>query len=194
MIKMNPRKLHRWLSIVAAILFLNVSITGVLLETLQLLKGDEQVNRVSVYQLDKPINFDQAALNRAQAAVRNAYGNRPVYDLEWELGTAEPVYVFHLGGKEPMAVIVNAQTAAIAHARPDGEGWLIKLHTGEIMGDSGKVLGLLWGLGLVFMTITGLIMYMQIYKARKQTLKGTSIRERVFWSLVLFMLVLDTLP
>lgn len=190
----NSRKLHRWLSIVAAILFLNVSITGVILQAQQLVNEDEEENRVSVSQLDKPLNFDPAALTRAQAVVWKAYGNRPVNGLDWQLGAAEPVYIFHLGGKEPTAVTVNVQKAEITHARPDGEGWLIKLHTGEIIGDGGKVLGLLWGLGLVFMTVTGLLMYMQIYKARRQKLKGTSIRERFFWSLILLLFVLGPLP
>lgn len=77
---------------------------------------------------------------------------------------------------------VNAATDAVVDSRPDGEDWLLKLHTGEIVGDGGKVLGLAWGIALVTMSITGLLVYLQMYRSRQ---KGSASRltgwRRYFW-------------
>lgn len=93
-----------------------------------------------------------------------------------------PQFVFHLDGAEPSRVVVNAATGAVIDSRPDGEDWLVKLHTGEIIGDGGKVVGLAWGLGLVFMTLTGVWLYVKMYRARR---KGSAATvggwRRWFW-------------
>lgn len=185
--KTTSRKVHRWLGTGAAVFFLLVSITGVFLQIEQVFGGDEAIKEklatmVSPASLARPLPHDPTGMDRARKAVLARFGDRPVSAIDWQLKGDAPHYVLHLDGAEPLRVDVNAATNTIVESRPDGEDWLLKLHTGEIVGDGGKVLGLAWGIALVAMTITGLLVYLQIYRARR---KGAAARNiglrRFFW-------------
>lgn len=184
---MSSRKLHRWIGVAAAMLFLLVSGTGVALQVQQLFGEDEASKEAmaaltSPASLARPFAVDAAALDRARQQVLVHFGNQPVANVEWQIKGPVSQFVFHLDGTEPTRVVVNAATGGVIESRPDGEGWLIKLHTGEIIGDGGKVLGLAWGLGLVFMTLTGVWLYVKMYRARQ---KGSAATvggwRRWFW-------------
>ena len=197
---MTFRQFHRWVGVIALVFFLLVSITGVFLQFEQIFGEEEsakeaQAELVSPYQLNKPVAFDSQMLDTSRKAVLTKYGNRSVASIDWHLKDAVPSFVFHLEGSSPMRVQVNANTGAIMQASPDGEGWLIKLHTGEIVGDGGKVLGLLWGLALVAMSITGIMVYLQILKARKKNaaLAGTGWR-RYFWAIPFILVMSGGIP
>ena len=193
---MTFRQFHRWVGVIAIVFFLLVSITGVFLQFEQIFGEEEatkeaQAELVSPYQLNKPIAFNMQMLDTSRKAVLKKYGNQPVASIDWHLKDSTPSFVFHLEGATPTRVQVNATTGAIMQTSPDGEGWLIKLHTGEIIGDGGKFLGLLWGLALVAMSITGVMVYWQLLKSRKKNaaLAGTGWR-RYFWA-VPFILVMS---
>ena len=67
-------------------------------------------------------------------------------------------------------------------SEPDGEDWVVRLHTGEILGDGGKFLGLAWGLALIAMSVTGMILYLNMLRARRTGSAG-KVRgwRRYFW-------------
>lgn len=181
------RKIHRWLSIIAIVFFLSVSITGVVLQY-QAIFGEEEIaheamaavqSRVTTAQ---PFMIDTAAFGKARSAVAARYGNVPVASVDWQIKGATPAFTFHLDGAEPIKVSVAISTGTIISAQPDGEDWIKRLHTGEIIGDGGKVLGLLWGLALVAMSVTGFIVYLKMVKARQTGSKGkASGWRRYFW-------------
>lgn len=183
----NSRKVHRWLGIGAAVFFLLVSITGVFLQIEQVFGEDEASKEklaamVSPASLARPFAVDPAGIDRARQAALARFGNRPVAAIDWQIKGDAPHYILHLDGPGPLRVDVNAATNAVVDARPDGEDWLLRLHTGEIIGDGGKVLGLGWGIALVTMSITGILVYLQMYRARR---KGSAARltgwRRFFW-------------
>lgn len=183
----SSRKVHRWLGIGAAVFFLLVSITGTWLQIEQVFGGDEAAKEklaamVSPASLARPLAVDPAGMDRARQAALVRFGNRPISAIDWQIKGDAPHYILHLDGPDPLRVDVNAATNAIVDSRPDGEDWLLKLHTGEIVGDGGKVLGLGWGIALVAMTITGILVYLQMYRARR---KGSASRltglRRFFW-------------
>ncbi len=183
----NSRKVHRWLGIGAAVFFLLVSITGVLLQIEQVF-GDDEASKeklaamVSPATLARPFAVDPAGIDRARHVVLARFGDRPVSAIDWQIKGDAPHYILHLDGADPLRVDVNATTNAIVESRPDGEDWLLRLHTGEIVGDGGKVLGLAWGIALVVMSITGVLVYLAMYRARQ---KGSAARltgwRRYFW-------------
>ena len=76
------------------------------------------------------------------------------------------------------------QTAEIMAETPDDDALLLRLHTGEILGDGGKFLGLLWGIALIVMTYTGCRLYLQMYQARKKQGRPPKWWQRLFWSLM----------
>lgn len=183
----NSRKVHRWLGIGAAVFLLLVSITGTWLQIEQVFGGEEAEREklaamVSPASLARPLAVDPTGIDRARKTALARFGDRPVSAIDWQIKGAAPHYILHLDGPDPLRVDVNAATNAIVDSRPDGEDWLLKLHTGEIVGDGGKVLGLGWGIALVAMTITGILVYLQMYRARR---KGSASRlsglRRFFW-------------
>ena len=185
--RLTSRQFHRWLGIGAAVLFLLVSGTGVALQYQQIFGSEEAAKEaaasiVSPLSLAKLTGLDPAALDRARLMLLARYGDRPVAEVDWQIKAPTPAFVFHLDGNDPRKISVGAASGAILSDEPDGEDWLIRLHSGEIIGDGGKFLGLLWGLGLVAMTLTGVWLYIKMYRARQ---KGSASQlsgwRRYFW-------------
>ena len=77
---------------------------------------------------------------------------------------------------------VNAATGQILSEHEDGDDLVKRIHTGEILGDAGKFLGLFWGAALITMTITGALLYLKMMRARianvPEKAKGV---KRFFW-------------
>ena len=184
----HSRQFHRWVGTVAAILFLSVSVTGVVLQYQQLFGEDEArkealASTVSPQKLDMPLAEAAAMADKARAAVAEKFGSVPVAGVDWQFKGDHPLVVFHLDGKDKLRVAVDARSSSIVKTESDEESWLLRLHTGEIVGDGGKVLGLLWALALVGMTYTGVVMYLQMVRGR--TKAGRTGWKRWFWLLVL---------
>ena len=184
---MTNRKIHRWLSVVGIIFFLSVSLTGIWMQGEAIFGEDEAAREamaeiVSPASLSAPLSLNPASLDKARDVVLARFGNRPVASVDWVIKAPVPAYVFHLDGAEPVKVTVNASTAAIIKSEPDGEDWVVRLHTGEILGDGGKFLGLAWGLALVAMSITGIILYLKMLQARRTGSAGKVTGwRRYFW-------------
>lgn len=188
------RKLHRWLGFAAAILFLYVAATGVILQVQQIF-GPEEAEKEALAKLTSPVSLSQhlgpdSALEHARLVVFQRFGNRPVDAIDWQIKGPRQFFTFHLGGPDPLKVEVNAVQERITSVESDEEDFFIRLHSGEIIGDGGKVLGLGWGLGLVFMVVTGFVVYLQIHRARqkKERTRGSGWR-RWFWGIAGAMLI-----
>ena len=184
---MTNRKIHRWLSVVGIIFFLSVSLTGIWMQA-EAIFGEGEAAReamaeiVSPASLSAPLSLNPASLDKARNVVLARFGNRPVASVDWVIKAPVPAYVFHLDGAEPVKVTVNTATAAIIASEPDGEDWVMRLHTGEILGDGGKFLGLAWVLALVAMSITGIILYVKMLQARRTGSAGKLTGwRRYFW-------------
>ena len=63
----------------------------------------------------------------------------------------------------------------------DEEDWVMRLHTGEILGDGGKFLGLAGGLALFAMAVTGIILYFQMLSKRRGAAAQVRGWRRYFW-------------
>ena len=197
---MSSRKLHRWLGLAALLFFLSVSVTGVFLQIEQLF-GEEEVSKEMLAAVRSPVSLsglatpDVVALDRARSAVMARFGDQPVAALDWQIKGPVQHLRFHLDGPKPLLVDVNARTGEIIDARADEEDWLLRLHTGEIIGDGGKVLGLAWGVALVTMLVTGVLVYLQMYRARQRgSAKNLRGWHRYFWVWPIGFLVLIAHP
>ena len=184
---MTNRKIHRWLSVFGIVFFLSVAATGIWLQ-IEAIFGEDEAAREAMATitspafLSAPLPQNAASLNKARTIILARYGNRPVASVDWIIKAPVPAYVFHLDGAEPVKVTINAATASIIKSEPDGEDWVVRLHTGEIFGDGGKFLGLAWGLALIAMSITGIILYLKMLRARRVGAAG-KVRgwRRYFW-------------
>ena len=184
---MTNRKIHRWLSVIGIVFFLSVAATGIWLQ-IEAIFGEDEAAREAMAEIASPASLavplpgPAVTIDTARAAIFARYGNRPVASVDWVIKAPVPAYVFHLDGAEPIKVTVNTATAAIIKSEPDGEDWVVRLHTGEILGDGGKFLGLAWGLALIAMSITGIILYLNMSRARRTGSAG-KVRgwRRYFW-------------
>jgi hypothetical protein len=184
---MTNRKFHRWLSVIGIVFFLSVSLTGIWMQGEAIFGEDEAAREAmavitSPASLSVPLPAVAVTMDQARAVVLARYGNRSVASVDWVIKSPVPAFVFHLDGVEPVKVTVNAATAAIIKSEPDGEDWVMRLHTGEIFGEGGKFLGLAWGLALIAMSITGIILYVKMLQARRTGSAG-KVRgwRRYFW-------------
>ncbi|MEI6084423.1 MAG: PepSY-associated TM helix domain-containing protein [Verrucomicrobiota bacterium] len=176
------RKWHRWIGWATALLLLNVALTGIILQFQQMFGADETTKEkfqalTSAYALSSSLAEFPAQLAAAQAAVRTRSGDEPLDKVELQLKGEHPFFILHTSGKESRKFVVNARTAAIESEARDEESFLLRLHTGEVFGDGGKVLGMFWGCALVVMIVTGLVIYWQMHGARR---KPTGWRK-LFW-------------
>lgn len=167
---MTSRKFHRSLGLIVGFFFLYASSTGFILE-LKLLFGADQAmdSMVSTASLDRPLSLDGQTLERAREVVHAHFGNRSIASIEWVIKAHKPNFVFHLDGRDPLKVTVTAGDDTIISTAPDRKGWLLQLHTGEIAGAGGKILGMLWATGLFVMTLTGFWLYFKMSRARGRT-------------------------
>lgn len=185
------RKWHRWVSLPAALFLLSVAVTGVILQFQQFFGADEAQReklaaQTSAYSLDTPGADIAARIDRARAAVQAKLGNGKLDAVEIQLKGEHPTVTFHVVGASARKVVVNADTGTIEKDEPDvRESFILRLHTGEVFGDGGVVLGMVWGTALVVLTLTGIYLYWQMYRARAKV-KGW---KHIFWLLPLSFLM-----
>ncbi len=175
------RKLHRWISPFAALFLLSVAVTGTVLQFQKLLGGEEAEKEklaaaTSAYTLTTSLVDLPAALTRAQAAVRGKLGeDAPLDGVDVRLKGEHLSLVLHTAGKERWNFTVNAATGQVeAQSKDEGESFIRRLHSGEVFGDAGVVLGILWGLALVVLTVTGVVLYWQMWRTRRRARGATA--------------------
>ena len=178
------RKLHRWFGAGAALFLLIVSGTGIALQW-QSVFGDEEAEKerlaeqTSAFLLTTPLDTMSAQLAAAQAAVRVEAGSAPLDRVLWQLKGDHPTLTFFIGGQPARRFVVNARTGVIERRLSgDEESWILRLHSGEIIGDGGKVLGLFWGSALLFLTVSGVVIYWQMRRP------GATGLKKILWMLV----------
>ena len=110
-------------------------------------------------------------------------GVQPLDKMVWQLKGDAPAITFFFGSHGSQAgrrITVNAKTGEVLSEQPyDEDSFLLKLHSGEALGDGGMVLGMLCGLARLLLTVSGIVIYFKM-KPRKPP---AGIR-RVFWVLV----------
>ena len=158
------RKWHRWIGLVGALFFVVTAFTGIWLECERFF-GEEEALReklrdtVSKITAQTPSAEFSAKLAKAQEAVAARAGHQPLDKIVWQLKGDAPSVTFYLGGtKEQSArkLVVNANSGAVEKEDTyDDDSFILKLHSGEALGDGGMVLGMFWGLALIVMTVTG---------------------------------------
>ena len=178
------RKWHRWIGLVGALFFVVTAFTGIWLECERFF-GEEEALReklrdtVSKITAQTPSAEFSAKLAKAQEAVAARAGHQPLDKIVWQLKGDAPSVTFYLGGtKEQSArkLVVNANSGAVEKEDTyDDDSFILKLHSGEALGDGGMVLGMFWGLALIVMTVTGIFIY---WRMRPREATGL---KKLFW-------------
>ena len=174
------RKIHRWIAVATSLLLFVVALTGVILQ-IQKLTGNEKEEgeTFSGFVSTTTANETLAAmLNRTLDSARAAAPNLPIASVELRLAGDAPEGVVTMPGEPGRRIIVNAQTGKVTSDEAyERESLFLRIHSGEILGEPGVVMGILWGLGLVILSATGIVVYLSMYMKRRAT-RG---KGQVFW-------------
>ena len=186
--KINMRKLHRWLGLPAALFLVLTSITGVWLECVKFF-GAEEAERERIRDMVSPVTAATMGtefggdFEKVRVAAAARAGNQPLDKLVWQLKGDAPAVTFYFGPQGQQAgrrIVVNARTAEVLREEGyDEDSFILKLHSGEALGDGGMVLGMFWGAALLLLTVSGMIIYYKMKPRKPQT----GLRK-VFWIFV----------
>lgn len=176
------RKYHRWISAVAAIFLLFVSVTGVVLQVQRLMGADADADAGerahSVLTTAMPSPAYAALVSRTLDAARLRAPNAPIASVMLRGEGNAILGVVQLPGDPVREIVVDARSGRIvSDERHEAESLILRIHSGEILGEPGVVLGVLWGLALVVLLVTGGWVYLDLYRRR---LKRSGQRG-LFW-------------
>jgi uncharacterized iron-regulated membrane protein len=183
------RKWHRWIAFPASIFLLWAAATGVVVAFTEFF-GEEEALRERTRDLVSPVTVQsppaawQEPFARALQAVAQQSAGAPVDKVEMQFKGDRPTVTVFTGkpaGGEDRKFVVDARTGAIVSAESYADKPLLyRLHSGEAFGDGGLVVSMLWGLALFLVTLSGLVMYLRIWRVRRLHHPATGLR-RVFW-------------
>ncbi len=178
------RQWHRWIGWVAALFLLWAGGTGTIVAATEFFGEDEalrEANRelVSPVRTASPVGAFGDPVARALATVRATAPDAPVDKIEVQFKGARPTVTVFTGkpkGGEDRKLVIDATTGQLLQNEEYADKpFLTRLHSGEAFGDGGLVFGMLWGLALVLISASGIVIY---WRKRRPHLTGV---KKVFW-------------
>lgn len=198
------RSLHRWVAIVAAVFLLNVSISGTLLSIDSVglgiyMKSHQDPSKPGrqfpfgmVGDLSSPLQDAQlpAMLQSTLSSFHAEHSSSPVKVLRLRYYNGMPQgLVIYGAGDDTRQVVYNTATGTRTSTTEPGYpytgfplGWkwheLVKqIHRGDIIGIPGRFMDLFAGFSLVFLSLSGLVMYLDLWRRRRRAGKSAP-----FWT------------
>jgi len=178
------RKWHRWIAFPATLFLFWAAATGVLVAFTEFF-GEEEALREATRDMISPVTVSSAStawsepIARAFATTATRANGAPVDKLEVQFKGPQPTVTVFTGkptGGEDRKLVFDARTGLLLSDESYADKPLLyRLHSGEAFGDGGLVVAMLWGLTLLVLTITGLIIYIKLWRPGQ-----TGIRK-VFW-------------
>ena len=178
------RAWHRWLGAPAALFLLFAASTGILVAGTEFF-GEEEARREAARRLVSPVTASAPAtawsepIARALAAVAAQAGDVPVDRVTLELKGDPPRVLVFTGrreGGEDRQFVVDSRSGRILRVEAYADKpFLYRLHSGEAFGDGGLVVAMLWGLALLWLTLSGIVIYWRMRR------NGRTGLQRVFW-------------
>ncbi len=168
------RKWHRWISLPALLFLLILSTSGLVLQVQGYLNDDEE-NSEKLEQQKSRIKLSSlhdyaTKFELAQKAVLSKSGDVEIKKFEVELRHSPPMISLYTDETHPRIFQVNAETSQIISEKlDDTDRFWVKLHSGELLGDAGRGMGVFAGLSLLFLTVSGFWIYLQMYRRRPKS-------------------------
>jgi uncharacterized iron-regulated membrane protein len=178
------RKWHRWIGFPAALFLLFAATTGVLVAFTEFF-GEEEALReatrdsISPVSVASPPTAWSEPIGRAIATAMTRSSNALLDKMELQFKGPNPTVTLFTGkptGGEDRKLVFDARTGLLLSDETYADKpFLYRLHSGEAFGDGGLVVAMMWGLTLIVLTVTGLIIYLKLYRPG-----GTGLKK-VFW-------------
>ncbi|HEV3385836.1 MAG TPA: PepSY-associated TM helix domain-containing protein [Gemmata sp.] len=178
------RKWHRWIGFAAMPFLLFAAMTGVVAGSVEMLSEDEEA-REKARERESDVKLPPAAekwsepMAKAFAGAGERARGAPIDRVTLDFKTEPPCVTIYLGkpgGGEDKKLVFNASSGEFLREEVYvDKPFLVRLHSGEAFGDWGQVLGLMWGMALIAIIVSGIIIY---FAMRKSGRKGLG---RLFW-------------
>ncbi len=177
------RKYHRWISAIAAIFLLVVSTTGVVLQLQKLSGADGEAEAEGRGSAPTSLATAMASpvysvlIAHTLDAVRDRAPNAPITSVTLRGADKGVEGVVSIPGEPPREIIVDARSGRVISDESHEEPLIRRIHSGAILGEPGTILGILWGLALVILSVTGGWVYLDMYRKRRRN----SGKSGLFW-------------
>jgi uncharacterized iron-regulated membrane protein len=178
------RKWHRWVAFPATIFLIWAAATGLTVAFTEFF-GEAEALREATRDLVSPVTSASPeaawrdAIGRAITVVNDSAPSAPIDKITVQFKGDHPtvtVFTGKPGGGEDRQFVVDATSGHLDKVESYKDKPLInRLHSGEAFGDGGLVVAMFWALALLFLSVTGLIIYLRI---RKPNAVGL---EKIFW-------------
>ena len=185
---MNPRfwrQWHRWIGFPASVLLIFAGSTGVLVAATEFFGEEERLREATRGQVSpvsdtSPGDAWAGPVGRAVTNAARILPGAPIDKIEVQFKGDAPTVTIFTGkptGGEDRKLVFNATSGElIKNESYADKPFLYRLHSGEAFGDGGLVVAMFWGLALVVMGATGLIIYFTMRGKRELT--GI---KKIFW-------------
>jgi hypothetical protein len=195
------RSLHRWVSIVAAVFLLVVSISGTLLSVDTVALGIYGATHTTAGRyarfpygmtadLSSPLQDSRipSMLATTLSAYHATEGNAPIKVLRLRYFSGMPQGVILTGGDDTRQLVYNAETGETAYMTESSYpyqgfpfGWrehefMKQIHRGDALGIPGRLMDVFAGLSMVFLSASGLYMYVDLLRRRRR-----GGHKQLFW-------------
>ena len=178
------RKWHRWIALPATLFLAFAAVTGVIVACTEFFGAEEALREatrdlVSPVALGAPFAAWVTKLDAALATVGAQAPNAPVDKITMQFKGEKPtitIFTGKPGGGEDRSFVVDAnsgQITAVASYR-DKPLWH-RIHSGEAFGDGGLVGAMFWGTSLAFLSVSGLMVYLSMWRRSRTGLR------KYFW-------------
>ncbi len=178
------RRWHRWIGFPAALFLLFASLTGILVAFSEFF-GEEEALREATRDLVSPVSTSSPdalwsdPIAKALATARARAAGAPIDKITVQFKGDQPTVTVYLGkptGGEDKLFILDAKSGQLVREDTYADKPLLhRIHSGEFFGDGGLVASMFWGLALVALTVSGLIIY---WTMRRRNPVGW---QKVFW-------------
>lgn len=178
------RKWHRWIAFPATLFLMWAAATGFLVAFTEFF-GEDEALREATRDLISPVSVSSPAtawsgpIARALATANTRSNGAPLDKMEIQFKGPKPTVTVFTGkktGGEDRKLVFDARTGQLVSEETYADKpFLYRLHSGEAFGDGGLVVAMMWGLTLLVLAITGLIIYLKLWRPGQTGLK------RVFW-------------
>ena len=178
------REWHRWIGWVAALFLLWAGGTGTIVAAREFWGEDEALREatrelVSPVQTTSPVTAFGDPVGRALASAAKTAPGAPIDKIEVQFKGKQPTVTVFTGkpsGGEDRKFVFYANTGALLKNEDYADKpFLTRLHSGEAFGDGGLVVGMMWGLALVVMSVSGVVIYLRMHRPNRTGVK------KVFW-------------
>lgn len=178
------RKWHRWVGFAAAPFLLFAALTGIVAGLSESLSEDEEARekareRTSAVALPAAKEAWSEPITKAMAKAAERAQGAPVDKVLIDFKADPPtvtVYLGKPGGGEDKKLVFDARNGEFLREELYvDKPFLTRVHSGEAFGDWGLVFSMVWGLALVVVLVTGIVIYFYMRKP------GRTGLGRLFW-------------